>query len=107
MTAIDGADRSARYEDVCEDPGRELAGLFRRWGEDERIATGQGLGSQAERPSGTAVRRSAIVSGGDRIRRWQEALSPSQIGRILDVVAAFGLGHLYGRGAMPRVRTPV
>jgi hypothetical protein len=48
-----------------------------------------------------AARGSAVVTGDDRLTSWKKELAPRQVQSVLDVVAAFGLGDLYGESAMP------
>lgn len=85
------------YEDLCRHPEPVIERVFRRLGHEYHASVMSAL----RRPSGTAVRSSAIVSGGDYLTTWQRELSPRQIHNVLSVVDAFGLGHLYGESAVP------
>lgn len=59
--------------------------------------------ASAQRPSYTAVRTSAIVTGHDKLTRWKRELSSTQISNILSVVDAFELGYVYGDSSTPLI----
>jgi hypothetical protein len=55
------------------------------------------------RPSLTVRSWSPLLHGGDPTRAWQSILSRSQIDDVMDIVHAFGLGHLYPHASIPTV----
>jgi hypothetical protein len=85
------------YENLCTQPEIELPGIFEaiRYHSFNPPVTG------SNQPSQTTRRDSAVVTGTNKIELWKEKLSPSQIDNILQVVQAFGLGHLYGDSTLP------
>jgi hypothetical protein len=87
------------YEDLCERPDATVAAVCEAVGKPHRPAGSDVVG----RPSTTAKRLSAVHRGENLVERWQRALTKEQVGRILDVVDAFGLSHLYGGGVAPRL----
>lgn len=85
------------YEDLCIRPEVELPSVFKFLGFDfdrSHLRT-------VDNPSQTTISTSAIVTGSNKISHWKQTLTSSQIERILKVVDAFGLGHIYGDSLMP------
>ena len=94
------------FEGLVDDTAGELARLDaylaryphgrwrpRRTAEDEH-----------ERPSLSDYRRARReASGEDRLTMWTRELSERSVARCLEVVDAFGLGHIYGRDPRPLV----
>jgi hypothetical protein len=87
------------YEQLCQQPEVELGRIFQSLGLDVQSANFDAL----DLPSMTSVGTSALVTGNDPISGWQKSLSSQQIAKILAIVEAFGLGHLYGHQLTPRV----
>lgn len=87
------------YENLCTQPRQEVARIFRVIGHEYDDA----IFASAQRPSYTAVRTSAIVTGEDKVTRWKRELSPTQISNILSVVEGFGLGYVYGDSVTPLI----
>lgn len=85
------------YENLCRRPEVEIARIFRIIQHPYRDGVFQMIGE----PSTTTMRASAIMTGSDKVTRWQKELSPEQIRNILSVVEAFGLGGLYGTSPIP------
>ena len=88
--------RKVYYENLCTGHETELRSIFNVIGfryEPDLI--------NINRPSTTARMKSAVVTGQNKIARWKSELRPSQIEKILRVVDAFGLGHLYGESLLP------
>ena len=85
------------YEKLCTQLTTELRVVFDRLGQNF-IAP---AGDTVRRPSQTALTTSAVVNGTDTIASWQKKLEPMQVERVLRIVEAFGLGHLYGDSVMP------
>jgi hypothetical protein len=85
------------YENLCVRPESELPRIF--------AAIRQPYSPSALRrlslPSSTSTRRSAILTGRDRVSDWKRTLSTVQIDRILRIVEAFGLEHFYGDSTLP------
>ena len=59
-----------------------------------------------DRPSGVTAKDSAVVSGGDPLRAWQDRLDESDRTRIVRILEPFGLDALYGDGPMPLLDDP-
>lgn len=57
--------------------------------------------AQANKPSTTTIRSSAIVTGDNKVTRWKRNLSAKQIDNILSIVEAFGLDYLYSGFGTP------
>lgn len=85
------------YENLCTQPKIELPMLFDLIGKERQ----QLLSDKFNRPSQTTRETSAVVTGADKISSWKRKLDASQIERILHIVDAFGLGHLYGNSFQP------
>ena len=85
------------YENLCTQPETELPGIFEAIGYEYPGP----LVTHSNQPSQTTRRASAVVTGTDKIATWKQKLSRSQIDKILRVVQAFGLGHLYGDSTLP------
>jgi hypothetical protein len=62
--------------------------------------------ARASRPSGVTSRKSAVVSGGDALRSWQDEVSEADRRTIAELIEPFGLGRLYGTGPMPMLDDP-
>jgi hypothetical protein len=89
------------YEDLCLRPERELARIERAVGRPFPPTTLAALG----KPSATTTVASAVLTGDNRVTRWQNSLTTAEIGQILAVVAAFGLDGLYGDSPLPQIET--
>jgi hypothetical protein len=85
------------YENLCANPAGEIERIFRGVGQRYHESV---FGTLLQ-PSMMSAPGSAVVTGDDRIHGWQKALTARQIGAVLDVVEAFGLGHIYGDSPMP------
>jgi hypothetical protein len=79
------------YENLVWHPDRALPVLFPAIGQEFAPATLRGL----DRHSDTVFKGSPLYSGEDPTTAWKRRLTEEQIGRVLDVVERFGLGHLY------------
>jgi hypothetical protein len=90
------------YERLCSQPREEIRRVFELIKEPKTDLVFR----YVNRPSITALPSSAIMTGEDKITRWQTQLSPRQVRNILAVVSAFDLDHLYGDSAMPLCRDP-
>jgi hypothetical protein len=85
------------YENLVTQPVVELPSIFNTIHQPYRSE----VVDQAQAPSTTTVRTSAVVTGENKISRWRKVLSTQQIDRILNVVDAFGLSYLYGDSLLP------
>ena len=85
------------YEHMCTQPEVEVPRLFQAVGRDYQDS----IFDYLNRPSTTARPSSAVVTGHDRVTRWQKKLSTGQVNRILSIVKAFGLEYLYGDSTNP------
>jgi hypothetical protein len=88
------------YEDVVTDPEPQLRRILARLGLrfDPRILEGLHVPS-AHSNQNRAAPRDPV----DRISAWSEGLDPSRRRHLLDIVSAFGLGHVYGEDPTPLV----
>ena len=87
------------FEDLVQDPSRELARIDRYLaghplgGWRVRSGTTGGL----DRPSLSDYRQARReAEGADRLTMWTRELPAPTVDRCLEIVEAFGLGHLYG-----------
>jgi len=87
------------YEHLCTQPHEEITRLF----QSIQLDYGSALFNTLKTPSTTARPTSAIVVGEDNLSRWQNRLRSRQIDKILGVVEAFGLEHLYGDSLTPQM----
>lgn len=85
------------YEDLCLQPETEIPQIFRAI----KHTYHNSVFEKVDRPSTTTIPNSAIVTGDDKIGRWQNELTQEQIRSILAVVEAFGLSYLYGGSSLP------
>jgi hypothetical protein len=89
------------YENLCLQPEVEIPRIFQTIGLKYR----ESAIKNAHIPSRTVLRTSAIRTGADRVTRWKQELSQTQIGDILSVVRDFGLDYIYGDSYAPLVET--
>lgn len=85
------------YENLCTRLEAELPGLFETIGQKYEHS----IIKRSDRPSMTTRPDSAILTGNKKIVRWKNGLSSVQIKRVLKVVEAFHLEHLYGDSLLP------
>lgn len=85
------------YENLCTQPELELPEIFRTIGQRYEPS----MVRRSRRPSMTTRSTSAVVAGNKKIVLWKNSLSSVQIERILNVVKAFRLDHLYGDSLLP------
>jgi hypothetical protein len=85
------------YENLCAQPEIELTGILDAIGYKYEST----LVNMYDQPSQTTRAASAVATGTDKIGNWKKRLSRSQIDTVLNVVQAFGLGHLYGDSTFP------
>ena len=85
------------YEELVDRPVEVAAELLRAIGQQPDDA----LRAAVERPSKLARAESAVVQGGDLLGGWQRSLSPDEIRAGVEVVAAMGLGAVYGGDPRP------
>ena len=85
------------YEDLLMHPDTEIPKLFHaiRQPYDESVFR------HARRASMTTKRNSSILEDPNPTGHWRRELSEAQISRVLGIVEAFGLGHLYGDSELP------
>jgi len=85
------------YENLCMRPEVELPAVFEGTG----LRYDPSVIIRSNRPAMTTRPTSAVVTGKNRIARWRNELSSSQIERILRVAKAFGLDSLYSESPFP------
>jgi Sulfotransferase domain len=86
------------YENLCVHPNIELHKIFQRINHQYDDLQ---FSRYVERPASTVLPSSAILTGEDKMTRWRTVLSPEQIQKVLSIVRAFGLDHLYGDSVVP------
>ena len=86
------------YEELCDEPARELQQLFAFLGKpyDERVL------AQVDVPSPVSRQQSAIVSGDNLLTKWRRSVTAEQIARTEEILALFGLDALYTGEPRPR-----
>jgi hypothetical protein len=97
-----GDTHSLFYEHLCIQPEVEIPALFRAIG----LPYAGSVFKRMLRPSRTSTTASAVMWGTDKVKRWQSALSRSQVRDILSIVDGFGLSHLYDDSLLPQVSRP-
>jgi hypothetical protein len=90
------------YERLRQQPEREIPTLF--GGLD--IDFDSGVFSKLRRPSRTTRHAPRRTQGAGDGGSWKRDLTTAQVDRVLAVVEAFGLGHIYGDSTLPLVSAP-
>ena len=88
------------YENFCIDLEGEIAKLFDFLGDDY---CPKEVLKIAKRPSSLAAKHSAIVMGENLIENWKTRITDEQLERAIEILALFGLDHIYGKEALPLV----
>ena len=86
------------YEDLCTEPEREILRLYSFLGKNPDEAVYRSVG----RPSSLSRRESAVVLGGRPVDSWTHSLDVAQVERAVEILALFGLDHIYGEGPTPQ-----
>lgn len=88
------------YEDLAREPRAVIPHLF--------AAVGRDFDASAyvahARHSDTVAPGSPLLARTDPTRAWTSELSAEQVGRVLEIVEAFDLGHLYDDRGLPKRR---
>jgi hypothetical protein len=87
------------YENLCLQPEVEIPKIFRTIGCEYR----ESIYEDIKKPSTTTVRSSAVLSGENRVTRWQRELTPKQVDNILAIINEFGLDYIYDSSPVPHV----
>jgi hypothetical protein len=85
------------YEHLCLQPEATASELFRAIGRPPPA----NLSHAASRPSALSRDHSAVLLGQRPVDAWVGKIDPHRVRDALAYVEAFGLGHLYGEGALP------
>jgi hypothetical protein len=85
------------YEELVDRPVEVASDLLRAIGQ----APDDAVRAAVERPSKLVRVESAVVQGGDLLSGWQRSLAPDEITAAAELVAAMGLGEVYGRDPRP------
>lgn len=85
------------YERLVADPERELQHICAFIG---RPYDPEMLGA-LRRPSALTKGHSPIVTGESLVEGWRKDIRPDQVKRAMDLIAAFGLDHLYSPDGWP------
>ncbi len=88
------------YENFCIDIEGEMARLFAFLGD---AYCPKEVLEIAKRPSSLAVKQSAIKTGESLIEKWKKHITLEQLERAIEILALFGLDHIYGKDALPLV----
>lgn len=89
------------YENLCLQPEVEIPKIFQAIKHEYQAS----VFDRIMKPSTTVTRDSAIITGEDKIIRWQRELSPIQIHKIFSIVEDFELSYIYGDLTKPMVTT--
>jgi len=90
------------YEHFCECPEQEIAGIEQFLGRRAGAAWQDGRFRAAlARPSEQARRDSAVKVGGKSVEAWMGQVTTREIDSALRLLDRFGMGGIYGAGAMP------
>ncbi|CAN5579819.1 hypothetical protein BH24ACT21_BH24ACT21_01160 [soil metagenome] len=85
------------YENLCTDPEREIRRLYAFLGKEVEEGAYRNVG----RPSYLSRRESAVVLGERPVDSWIGSVDAAHLERAVEILALFGLGHIYGEGPMP------
>ncbi len=86
------------YENLCDDPAREMQKLFAFLGKPYRDR----VLAQVDVPSPVSRLQSAVVSGDDLLTKWQRSVATEDIARAEEILALFGLDALYTGAPRPQ-----
>jgi hypothetical protein len=89
------------WENLCDQPERELEQVFDFLGKQYDGRSGAGL----RQPSSTTSKktRGAIASGRNLVGLWQTEVSREQVKRSLEILSIFGLDQIYSDDSRPYV----
>jgi len=97
-----GAMHVCFYEHLCELPQEEMAGLEQFLGRRPGAAwRDTRFHAALTRPSEEARPDSPVLVGGKSVDAWMQHVSTREIDGALRLLDRFGLGGIYGAGAMP------
>lgn len=86
------------YEHLVRQPARSVPAVFDALDLDYDPSVLDSVG----RRSVTVFKGSPLLRGQDPATAWTRALSPEQVDRVMEIVADFGLDHLYDPQGQPR-----
>jgi hypothetical protein len=91
------------YEDLCTDPERELRRLFHFLGRPnpDTAWNDEAVRFQYAAPSQTSDPVRPGMSMEERIAGWTQQVSPQAVALSMEILEAFGLGHLYCADPLP------
>ena len=92
------------YEDLLEEPDRELSRLaryFERFG--PRWPFDPSTPRAMNRPSRANYRRTPALTGDQRLASWVEVVPAPSVSRAVALLAEFGLDRLYGSSVRPQL----
>jgi hypothetical protein len=89
------------YEDLCLQPERAFGVVFGALDQQYHAS----VFNESDKPSRTTSRKSAVLTGENKVTKWTTKLTRTQIRDILSVVQAFDLDYLYGDSVTPLVDT--
>jgi hypothetical protein len=89
------------YENLCLQPEVEIPKIFQAVKHEYQASAFD----QLKKPSTTTTRNSAVITGVDKVTRWQRELGSKQTHKILSIVENFELDYIYGGSANPVITT--
>ncbi|MBE9062331.1 sulfotransferase domain-containing protein [cf. Phormidesmis sp. LEGE 11477] len=89
------------YENLFEEPEKELAALFSYLFEGVSVTPGPELLAKIRKPSQTPGKDNNILLGKSPIESWKDELSSAQIDRGINILGQFGLDKVYGTRSRP------
>jgi Sulfotransferase family len=90
------------YEHLCERPEEEIAGIERYLGRRPGAAwRDKRFHAALSRPSEEARPDSPVLVGGKSVDAWMRQVTTREIDAALRLLDRFGMGGIYGSGAMP------
>lgn len=89
------------YEDLFDEPEKELVNLFTYLFESPSVTLGPELLAKIRKPSQTPGKDNNIILGKSPIETWKDELSSAQIDRGMDILSHFGLDKVYGTSSRP------
>ena len=89
------------YEDVCQDPQREMERMMSFLGNQISASAGE----LAAKPSALSRDESAVQRGANLVEAWRDHVDDRQIARAVEICRMFGLDRIYNEGSLPRLRS--
>ena len=85
------------YENICSNPQNEISKILNFL----NINYDYNYIKKSKKPSSVSHKDSAIISGGDFIKKWKSFISANQINRAVQILSIFGLQNIYNESCYP------